>query len=99
MAPSQCPFHAYIRKANPRDSGDAQPDADERKHLMVRRGQTYGQRADVPFDTSVPSAQRPTAGESCTAPADTVQTSHEGVGRMHALLVHRYRGGRGVECW
>ncbi len=59
---AKCPFHAHIRKTNPRGSGGAQPPADERKHLMVRRGQTYGQRADVPFDPSIPSAQRPTGG-------------------------------------
>jgi len=58
----KCPFHAHIRKTNPRGSGGAQPPADERLHLMARRGQTYGQRTDVPFDGSVPPSGRPTGG-------------------------------------
>jgi Dyp-type peroxidase family len=59
---AKCPFQAHIRKTNPRGSGGREPPAGERRHLMVRRGQTYGERADVPFDTSVPIQQRPTAG-------------------------------------
>jgi Dyp-type peroxidase family len=60
-AGAKCPVHAHIRKANPRGSGGFQaPDA-ERLHLMARRGQTYGERTDVPFDESPPEA-RPTGG-------------------------------------
>jgi Dyp-type peroxidase family len=59
---AKCPFHAHIRKTNPRGSGGFQPAAQERLHLMARRGQTYGERVDVPFDDSVPPAQRPTGG-------------------------------------
>ncbi len=58
----KCPFHAHIRKTNPRGSGGAQPAPQERLHLMARRGQTYGDRADVPFDGDVPPSQRPTSG-------------------------------------
>ncbi|MGH3692875.1 MAG: Dyp-type peroxidase [Pseudonocardiaceae bacterium] len=59
---AKCPFHGHIRKTNPRGSGGFEPPADERKHLMVRRGIPFGERTDVPFDTSVPIAQRPTGG-------------------------------------
>ena len=46
-----CPFHAHIRKTNPR--GDTvrrlgADDAAERLHLMPRRGIPYGVRADLP---------------------------------------------------
>jgi Dyp-type peroxidase family len=46
-----CPFHAHVRKTNPR--GDTARrlganEADERLHLMPRRGITYGTRADLP---------------------------------------------------
>lgn len=40
-AGSRCPFHAHIRKANPRGSGGAEPEAKERAHLMPRRGIPY----------------------------------------------------------
>lgn len=37
----KCPFHSHIRKSNPRGETKA---ADERDHLMPRRGVTYGNR-------------------------------------------------------
>ena len=48
--PAKCPFHAHIRKTNPR--GDiarqfklgAEADRDERRRRVVRRGITYGSR-------------------------------------------------------
>ena len=40
-AGTRCPFHGHIRKTNPRGTGGAEPEADERKHLMARRGITY----------------------------------------------------------
>jgi Dyp-type peroxidase family len=41
----KCPLHAHVRKTNPRGSGGfQQTEADERKHLMARRGITYGER-------------------------------------------------------
>ena len=58
----KCLFHGHIRKTNPRGKGGAEPQKDERLHLMVRRGQTYGTRADDPNDPSVPLSSRPTAG-------------------------------------
>ena len=44
-AGSRCPFHAHVRKTNPRGSGGAEPEPQERLHIMPRRGITY---EDVP---------------------------------------------------
>lgn len=39
---SRCPFHAHIRKTNPRGSGGAEPEKPaERAHIMARRGIPY----------------------------------------------------------
>jgi Dyp-type peroxidase family len=43
---AKCPFLGHVRKTNPRGSGGFEPLADEHSHLMARRGQTYGIRAD-----------------------------------------------------
>jgi deferrochelatase/peroxidase EfeB len=40
----KCPFHGHIRKTNPRGSGGFEPPAQERRHIMARRGITYGER-------------------------------------------------------
>jgi Dyp-type peroxidase family len=59
---AKCPFHAHIRKTNPRGSGGFEPPEKERLHLMARRGQTYGERLDDPSDGSVPPSGRPSGG-------------------------------------
>ncbi|MDJ1494783.1 hypothetical protein QNI19_17725 [Cytophagaceae bacterium DM2B3-1] len=57
----KCPFHAHIRKTNPRGSGGFEPPEDEKKHIMARRGITYGIRQVNPeFEQSL--AQMPTEG-------------------------------------
>lgn len=41
----KCPLHAHVRKTNPRGSGGfQQTEAQERAHIMARRGITYGDR-------------------------------------------------------
>jgi Dyp-type peroxidase family len=45
---TRCPFHAHIRKVNPR--GDTGSLEEERKHRVVRRGITYGKRLVEPKD-------------------------------------------------
>ena len=40
----KCPFHAHIRKTNPRGTGGFEPVPAERRHIMARRGITYGER-------------------------------------------------------
>jgi Dyp-type peroxidase family len=50
----KCPFFAHIRKVNPRSSGGFnQSPAQERLHIMARRGQTYGVRTDNPNDGQI----------------------------------------------
>lgn len=50
---AKCPFFGHIRKVNPRGSGGFEPVADERLHIMARRGQTYGIRVDNPNDGQI----------------------------------------------
>ncbi|NKK88941.1 peroxidase [Rhizobium leguminosarum bv. viciae] len=50
---AKCPFSGHIRKTNPRGSGGFENSAGERKHLMARRGQTYGVRTDNPNDGKI----------------------------------------------
>ena len=45
---TRCPFHAHIRKVNPR--GDTGSLEEERSHRIVRRGIPYGRRAVEPKD-------------------------------------------------
>lgn len=41
---AKCPFHAHIRKSNPRGSGLHESLAGEKAHIMARRGIPYGCR-------------------------------------------------------
>jgi Dyp-type peroxidase family len=45
-AADKCPFQAHIRKTNPRGSSGFGSPEGERRHLMARRGQTYGERTE-----------------------------------------------------
>lgn len=45
---SRCPFHAHIRKTNPRGTGGAESLEDEKKHIMARRGIPFGLREVTP---------------------------------------------------
>jgi deferrochelatase/peroxidase EfeB len=56
---TKCPLFAHIRKVNPRGSGSFS-EARERRHLMVRRAQTYGLRTDDVHDGRL--ATKPTGG-------------------------------------
>jgi Dyp-type peroxidase family len=55
----KCPFFGHIRKMNPRGSGGFENVDGERKHIMARRGQTYGVRTDDLNDGKL--ANKPTS--------------------------------------
>lgn len=54
---SRCPFHAHIRKTNPRFEAPAAGNQPLHNHMMARRGITYGQR-----DQTTDPQDRPTSG-------------------------------------
>lgn len=53
---ARCPFHAHIRKANPRGTGGIEAPAVERKHLMARRGIPYEDIPRLVHPTDVPNS-------------------------------------------
>ncbi len=58
---AKCPFHAHIRKSNPRGTGLREPPEDEKKHIMARRGIPFGFRnVQTHIDPSI--AQMPVDG-------------------------------------
>lgn len=58
----KCPFFAHIRKVNPRGTGGFEPVDQERRHLMARRGQTYGVRTDDPNDGQIKNKPKKDVG-------------------------------------
>lgn len=54
---SKCPFHAHIRKTNPRDDLGIN---ESKKHVMARRGIPFGTRKDDPNDGIIEN--KPTGG-------------------------------------
>lgn len=57
----RCPFQAHIRKSNPRGTGNAEPLAGEKAHIMARRGIPFGLREVTPAIESQPE-QFPSGG-------------------------------------
>jgi Dyp-type peroxidase family len=47
---SKCPFHAHIRKANPRSANPHENLEKTQSHVMARRGIPFGERSDNPND-------------------------------------------------
>jgi Dyp-type peroxidase family len=54
---TRCPFHAHIRKSNPRGSGGAEAESDERRHLMVRRGIPYEDKKRIVHPSELPDVE------------------------------------------
>jgi deferrochelatase/peroxidase EfeB len=59
----KCPFAAHIRKANPRGESAVKIGpivGNEKRHLMARRGITYGRRSKTPNDPTLRFEEMPT---------------------------------------
>jgi Dyp-type peroxidase family len=54
---SRCPFHAHIRKVNARGSGGAEPESEERKHLMPRRGIPFADQKREVLPSELPEVE------------------------------------------
>jgi Dyp-type peroxidase family len=50
---AKCPFHAHIRKTNPRGESPFEPVNKERHHMMARRGIIYGKRHVHPNEATI----------------------------------------------
>jgi Dyp-type peroxidase family len=62
---TKCPFHAHIRKSNPRGESVgafAQTIDEERSHIMARRGITFGDRKVNAVGKGIEFADQPTGG-------------------------------------
>jgi Dyp-type peroxidase family len=57
---SKCPFHAHIRKANPRSGNPKDNLVGTQSHVMARRGIPFGERTDNPNDGLIEN--KPTGG-------------------------------------
>jgi Dyp-type peroxidase family len=60
---AKCPFHGHIRKSNPRGESVAPnlvTEAQERSHIMARRGITYGTRKKHPNSKTLKISEMPT---------------------------------------
>lgn len=57
---AKCPFHAHIRKSNPRGGHPNMGKDEVKKHTMARRGIPYGDRMDDPSDGLIEN--KPTNG-------------------------------------
>jgi len=77
----KCPMHGHIRKTNPRGSGGAESPANERKHIMARRGQVFGRRTDD--NQRRPAALRPADRRRRTA-VHGLQLRNRKPVRLHA---------------
>ena len=53
---ARCPFHAHIRKTNPRGTGGFEAPAVDRKHLMLRRGIPYEDTPRLVHPSDVPES-------------------------------------------
>lgn len=67
-AGKRCPFHAHIRKTNPRGSGGAEAEDDERRHLMPRRGIPYEDVKRTTHPNDLPEAETEAEFETRVAP-------------------------------
>lgn len=68
-AGSRCPFHAHIRKTNPRGSGGfGVPEKVEKAHLMPRRGIPYEDKPRLTHPNGLPGATTLKEFEDLVAP-------------------------------
>lgn len=70
----KCPFHAHMRKVNPR--GETRRE-DERSHLLARRGVPYGTRRKHPNDETASLEELPNAGVGLLFMAYMSDISHQ----------------------
>lgn len=72
---SKCPFHAHIRKSNPRSANPHEDLAATQSHSMARRGIPFGFRDDGPNDGFIDN--KPTGGVGLLFMSYQARLSHQ----------------------
>jgi Dyp-type peroxidase family len=89
---SKCPFHAHIRKTNPRDEFKNSKNA-----VMARRGITYGKRLDDPFDGNIDTKPTRGVGLLFQSYQASIETQFETIQRFWANKEGFVQGGVGLD--
>ena len=85
---AKCPFHAHIRKANPRGTTPLTPLESERRRRIVRRGIPYGK--PMPGVAEFDGHGRQSGGAPRTA-VHVLPAEHRGSVRVHSAHLGRQR--------
>jgi Dyp-type peroxidase family len=83
----RCPFHAHIRKTNPRGTGGAQPEPQERAHLMARRGIPFEDVKRLVHPAELPEAKTTAEFVAKVAPMLPAPSGPNGVSGVGLLFM------------
>ncbi|MDZ7897232.1 MAG: Dyp-type peroxidase [Arcicella sp.] len=92
---SKCPYHAHIRKTNPRSEFDKLGDA--KSHVMARRGIPFGKRADSPMDGVLETKPRGGVGLLFMSYQNSISKQFEVIQNLWANKEDFFKGETGLD--